>query len=533
MLLGAILSQKDENGNEYVIAYASRLLKGSEKHYSITELECLAVVWAINHFRVYLYGNKFTLITDHYALKWLLTVNNPNTRLTRWAILLQSFKFDIVHKSGKTHTNVDALSRPILNVEAVERQEDEDLSTKNLDPYQDQKLIHFLKYGRHADGISKKQFKRINEYSKHFKLDGDVLKYRKSKMDDSFSLTVPKIEERQGLIFEAHGPGHLKKEAVFTILSEKFYWRTMMADVERFIKKCEHCLKFDKVPIVNHPALALPIRSVFDRIGIDLVLGLPSTEDGFIGILVIIEFMTRFGWSYPIKSKNMVEIAWILFLFISMFGPPKEFLSDRGKEFLNELIRNLCSMFEINKRTTSAYNPRCNGMTERLNQTLMSALKKEAYDNPTNWDKFLPHIMLAYNSRIHTSTKFSPYELLFGRKMNSVGSWECNPNEDEELALLRRSAELKVLFEKTIVEAKQNIEKSQQRQIVVQNKQKKVSNDSLPINAEVYIKSEKIQNKLDPLFNGPFYVVSQTEYGYYVINNSKGETLKDSFPRWR
>ena len=115
--LGAILTQTDDDGNEYVVCYASRLLKDSEKHYSITELECLAVVWAINYFRVYLFGNKFTITTDHYALKWLLTVKNPNTRLTRWAILLQSFKFEVIHKSGKKHTNVDALSRPVLIVE--------------------------------------------------------------------------------------------------------------------------------------------------------------------------------------------------------------------------------------------------------------------------------------------------------------------------------------------------------------------------------------------------------------------------------
>ena len=85
--LGAILAQEDDDGNEFVICYASRILKAHEKHYSVTELECLAAVWAINYFRIYLYGFDFTLVTDHYALKWLLTLNNPNSRLTRWSIM--------------------------------------------------------------------------------------------------------------------------------------------------------------------------------------------------------------------------------------------------------------------------------------------------------------------------------------------------------------------------------------------------------------------------------------------------------------
>lgn len=74
--IGAILTQLGEDGKEHVIAYASRTLNSAERNYSVTELECLAVVWGITHYRSYLFGRKFIVITDHYALKWLMTTQN-------------------------------------------------------------------------------------------------------------------------------------------------------------------------------------------------------------------------------------------------------------------------------------------------------------------------------------------------------------------------------------------------------------------------------------------------------------------------
>jgi hypothetical protein len=109
--LGAILSQKNENDKEVVIAYASRRTNNNERNYPITDLECLAIIWAVKHFHKFLIGTKFKIITDHAALKSLMKDKEPKGRRARWMMELQQYNFEIIHRSGKLNTNADALSR--------------------------------------------------------------------------------------------------------------------------------------------------------------------------------------------------------------------------------------------------------------------------------------------------------------------------------------------------------------------------------------------------------------------------------------
>ena len=124
--MGAVLSQsQDDCGfeNKFPVAYASQLLSKAERNYGITDLEGLALMWAISHFETYIHGMHFTVITDHSALKALIDKSVLTGCLLRRAEKLLEYDFDIVYRSGNKNVIPDFLSRTYL-VELTSPDED-------------------------------------------------------------------------------------------------------------------------------------------------------------------------------------------------------------------------------------------------------------------------------------------------------------------------------------------------------------------------------------------------------------------------
>ncbi|GBG83318.1 hypothetical protein CBR_g37030 [Chara braunii] len=107
----AILAQKGNDGREHVIEYTSRTVPDERKNDSAPQGECYVVVWGIQHFHPYLYGQKFRLVTDHEPLLALKKLTNYTGMIGRWAVRLQEYNFDIVHRKTEWHGNADGLTR--------------------------------------------------------------------------------------------------------------------------------------------------------------------------------------------------------------------------------------------------------------------------------------------------------------------------------------------------------------------------------------------------------------------------------------
>ena len=118
-----VLYQKDKNEEKRIISLVSRTLSQCEFHYTTTEKELLAIIYAINKFRTYLFGTNFYIITDHRALLFLLSTSYYSSRLTRWSLLLQQYSFTVCHCPGKENVIADHFSRNFA--EHIEVKQDE------------------------------------------------------------------------------------------------------------------------------------------------------------------------------------------------------------------------------------------------------------------------------------------------------------------------------------------------------------------------------------------------------------------------
>ncbi len=105
--------------------------------------------------------------------------------------------------------------------------------------------------------------------------------------------------------------------------------------------------------------------------------------------------------------------------------------SDKGKEFVKQLVAQLCNACGIEHKVTSAYHPQANGHTEKFNDTLINMLKKLAEENPDDWEKWLPFVLLAYRTRVHTTTGHTPFELMFGRTMNEFDDYSFTQDQKQ------------------------------------------------------------------------------------------------------
>lgn len=109
--MGAVLSQREDDGKEHPVLYVSRKLSTREEAYSASEKECACLVWAAGKLDCYLAGTRFTFETDHCPLTWLQNMSAKNGRLLRWSLALQRYNFEVKYRKGKLNGNADGLSR--------------------------------------------------------------------------------------------------------------------------------------------------------------------------------------------------------------------------------------------------------------------------------------------------------------------------------------------------------------------------------------------------------------------------------------
>jgi hypothetical protein len=143
----------------------------------------------------------------------------------------------------------------------------------------------------------------------------------------------------------------------------------------------------------------------WERIGIDITGPHPKSRNGYVYMLTLMDYFTKWADAFPIRNQEAGTVAKVLVdCVFSYFGMPLQILSDRGANFESRLFNELCRRLEIDHVRTTAYKPSTNGMIERFHRTLNSILGKVVADNQRDWDLHVPYALTAYRATIHESS---------------------------------------------------------------------------------------------------------------------------------
>ena len=426
--LGAVLSQQGR-----VIEYASRKLNAAERNYSITERELLAVVWALEKWRQYLFAQSFSVYTDHRPITFLKSIRNPKGRIARSITRLQEYDFKLLYRRGSDNQVADCLSRI---PEAVGRSEllehevlpppmevvsvllfHEDLEALRDHQREDPELKAVIEAKLQAKDLVSQDplFKRYRQiwHQLAFSDEGVLMRNFRHR---NISLQVPVMPAgyRKALLVESHGTAHMGVEKTYDLLRCNAYWPGLQVDVQKFVTSCDRCQLHKPVGKRNKA----PMQRIFtsrpmEVWAMDIVGSLACTAFAFRYILVATDLFSKWVETVPLINQTAESVAKAFVQNVVLrHGPPKTLLTDQGTNFESCLMQEVCRLLGTRKIRTSPFHPRTDGQTERTNRTIKEWVASSGGD----WEKQLPYVTYGINCAPNAATRLSPFQVVFGRQ---------------------------------------------------------------------------------------------------------------------
>jgi len=514
--LGAVLTQYHE-GHERVVAYASRTLNGAERNYSVTEKECLAVIWGVRKMRAYLEGYRFVVITDHQALKWLQKLDSPTGRLARWALELQQYDYEIRYRRGILNQVADTLSRhPTETTE----------ETCAINP------PRACKWYRRMVQAVKNEPENYPDYCVRKKQLFRRILHSLNKDDAGEEWkTCVSTNDRDRILRENHDAptaGHLGITKTLARLARSYYWPGMFRDASQYVKNCDSCNKYKPsqqgTPGKMH---ATPAEHPWQIVAVDLMGPLPRSSKGHVWILAAQDKFTKWTEIRPLRKATATAVTRGVYEDVVLrHGAPKVLISDNGRQFISREFRDMLRETGIQARLTPPYTPQCNP-EERQNRVLKTMIAQYTGKNQRAWNRYLPEIQFAVNTAAHESTGYTPAFLNHGHELRTPGSPPTSylnrpPSTSKRLEQLQAAREL----------ARITLAHAFQKQAAQYNLRRREWRPH--IGDQVWVKnhelSDKTQHKaakLLPKFKGPFTVTRILSPVIVDVRDKKGKYARN------
>ena len=343
--------------------------------WSVPEKECYAILVAFKKFEYLIRDCFFVLHTDH---KNLVFLDKGTGRVLRWKLFIQEHSFEIQYIEGPNNIVADDMSRELVRPDV--------LTTAVTSAEQSENQIEYL---------------------------------------NLLYAAVPPSREQRRLFDSCHNDvvGHSGHERTMLRLRNAGHvWRYQRQHVRDLIDACDMCQKLSYVkPAILTQKYTLAADMPMNRLAIDAIGPLPSDKHGNVYIIVIICLFSRFIELCASPSVEAIEAARALLKHFGRYGAPSVLTSDRGSQFVNDLIADFLKMVGTEHVLSIAYSHQENGMIERSNRSIMNYLRAIVINRKiqTQWSECLPLVQRIHNASRNESIGVAPTQIVFGNAVNT------------------------------------------------------------------------------------------------------------------
>ena len=242
---------------------------------------------------------------------------------------------------------------------------------------------------------------------------------RNQALERELVLVLPQAFRRRVLVVAHDKMQHIGARRVTRLVKQRFTWPGVGQDIIKFCRACPICQKCSKrksrkALMIERPVMSEP----YEVIAVDLVGPIKAGKGGCTHLLTAVCMATRWPETLPMKSTTARAVAIGLCDIFSRTGIPLQLLSDQGSQFIGSVVKHLCEWLHIEQIKTTPYHPEGNGVVERMHGTLGAMLRKAAREGK-DWVGQVPFALFALRAAPNRDTGFSPFELVYGRRVRT------------------------------------------------------------------------------------------------------------------
>ena len=419
--VGAVLLQSHDNV-WHPVKYVSRKLTSAESKWAAIEQELLAVLFALERLRVYVWGTRLLVETDHKPLLGIhkKEIHDLSPRLQRMRLKLMKYDYDIQHIPGCSNVIADVLSRSGISdegsvnmkLDGIERQV---LSTVISKPFSSSKLSELALISENDDELCLIKHYVTHGWPENSKCDPIAKPYWNIRYDLSISrnillyrdaLVVPKAM-RADILDRIHD-GHLGQTKCLERARGSVYWPGITNQIKQKVASCSSCQAYQKKcnaePLLEHERPEQP----WPKIGVDIFYW--NGND----YLLAADYASGFPELVRLQGKDSSAIIVAFKMLSSRYGIPLVVISDNEPRLTSFEVKEFNKNWGVTLLTSSPYHPKSNGLAERSIQTVKISLKKSLAAND---DPFLA--LLTFRGSPNSSGE-SPAGIFFRRDIRTT-----------------------------------------------------------------------------------------------------------------